>query len=238
MLHPMLNQSLHHVLQDAITLFVVIDPVGVIPIFIAVTYQQTSPDRQKTALLGVLISALILLLFITGGQYLLEVLGISLPAFRIAGGIVLFLLGIQMVLGKTTTSAVASPTDPGSPGEQAMAEASTTWAEVAVFPLAIPFIAGPGSMMTVVLLTDNAQFGLWDQLETTGAMLIILLITYLCLLAADSIQKCLGSTGVNIIIRVIGLLVAALAVETILGGIRGYFQPILPALTSSLTALG
>lgn len=199
---------LQHFLQDATTLFVVIDPVGLVPIFIAITKKEPEVSRQRIAFLGVGISTIILFSFLVAGQTLLKALDISLPAFQIAGGLLLLIVGLQMVLSQNEHSASTDP------------ESSI---DLAVFPLATPLIAGPGGIMTVVLLTDNTKFGAMDQVITSIALITVLLFTYLALLGADFIQKRLGRTGVNVITRILGLLVAALATETILAGIRGYF---------------
>ena len=198
-----------HFLQDAVTLFVVIDPIGLVPIFIAITQKEPTVSRRRIAAFGVGISTLILLAFLVMGQVLLEALEISLPAFRTAGGILLLIVGLQMVLQESSVHSAS--TDP------------TSSIDLAVFPLATPLIAGPGGIMSVVLLTDNTKFGVMDQLLTSLALLSVLLITFIALLSAEYIQKGLGRTGVNVITRILGLLLAALAMETILAGIKGYF---------------
>lgn len=198
-----------HFLQDAVTLFVVIDPIGLVPIFIAITQKEPQISRRRIASLGVGISTIVLLAFLVMGQPLLDALEISLPAFRTAGGLLLLIVGLQMVL-QESGGHVAS-TDP------------TASIDLAVFPLATPLIAGPGSIMSVVLLTDNLKYGLVDQSITVVALLCVLLITYAALLFSDWIQRRLGRTGVNVITRILGVLLAALAMETILGGISGYF---------------
>ena len=198
-----------HFLQDAVTLFVVIDPIGLVPILIAITQKEPTVSRRRIAALGVGISTLILLAFLVMGQVLLEALEISLPAFRTAGGILLLIVGLQMVLQESSVHSAS--TDP------------TSSIDLAVFPLATPLIAGPGGIMSVVLLTDNTKFGVMDQLLTSLALLSVLLITFIALLSAEYIQKGLGRTGVNVITRILGLLLAALAMETILAGIKGYF---------------
>ncbi|MEO0349480.1 MAG: MarC family protein [Cyanobacteria bacterium P01_A01_bin.15] len=200
-----------HFLQDAVTLFVVIDPIGLVPIFIAITQKEPQVSRRRIASLGVGVSTIILLAFLVLGQPLLGALEISLPAFRTAGGILLLIVGLQMVLQDSGVHSAS--TDPASS------------IDLAVFPLATPLIAGPGGIMSVVLLTDNMKFGWVDQSMTALALLCVLLITYMALLSADWIQKRLGRTGVNVITRILGLLLAALAMETILAGIGGYFGP-------------
>lgn len=199
-----------HFIQDAVTFFVVIDPVGLVPVFIAITQKEPQFSRQRIALLGVGISAIILLVFLVMGQFLLEALEISLPAFRIAGGILLMIVGFQMVLQET--GGHSASTDP------------TSSIDLAVFPLATPLIAGPGGIMSVVLLTDNMKFGLMDQALTALALLVVLLITGMALLFANWIQQGLGRTGVNVITRILGLLVAAFAMEMILAGFEEYFR--------------
>lgn len=199
-----------HFLQDAVTFFVVIDPIGLVPVFIAITQKEPQFSRQRIALLGVGISAVILLVFLVMGQFLLEALEISLPAFRIAGGILLMIVGFQMVLQET--GGHSASTDP------------TSSIDLAVFPLATPLIAGPGGIMSVVLLTDNMKFGLMDQALTALALLVVLLITGMALLFANWIQQGLGRTGVNVITRILGLLVAAFAMEMILAGLDEYFR--------------
>ncbi|MDV3349145.1 MarC family protein [Leptolyngbyaceae cyanobacterium CCMR0082] len=200
---------LQHFLQDAVTLFVVIDPIGLVPIFIAITQREPQVSRRRIALLGVGISTLILLAFLVVGQSLLAALDISLPAFRTAGGILLLIVGLQMVL--QDSGGHSASTDPASS------------IDLAVFPLATPLIAGPGGIMSVVLLTDNTKFGFIDQTVTALALLSVLFITFIALLCADLIQKGLGRTGVNVVTRILGLLLAALAMETILAGVKGYF---------------
>ena len=200
---------LQHFLQDAVTLFVVIDPIGLVPIFIAITQREPQVSRRRIALLGVGISTLILLAFLVVGQSLLAALDISLPAFRTAGGILLLIVGLQMVL--QDSGGHSASTDPASS------------IDLAVFPLATPLIAGPGGIMSVVLLTDNTKFSFIDQTVTALALLSVLFITFIALLCADLIQKGLGRTGVNVVTRILGLLLAALAMETILAGVKGYF---------------
>ncbi len=196
-------------LQDAVTLFVVIDPIGIVPAFLVITRHHSAATRRNIALLGVTISALILIGFILIGQVLLDTLGISLTSFRIAGGIVLLIVGIQMVLASESEEQ-PEPPDPGTTGD------------LAVFPLATPLIAGPGAIMTVVILTDKTRFSWLEQVQTAGITLGVLLLTYVLLIGSEWIQRLLGVMGVNVVTRVFGLLLAALAIETILTGISDY----------------
>jgi len=199
-----------HIIQDAVTLFVIIDPIALVPIFISITHRQEPQERQKIALRAVFLSAVVLGGFLVFGQFLLTALGVSLSAFQIGGGLVLLIVGLQMVLEQQQNN------DPE--------KSATPIGDVAVFPLAIPFIAGPGAIMSVVLLTDNDKFGVPDQAITAGIMLGILGFTYLILMQSEGIQKLLGETGANIITRIIGLIVVAIAIQTMLTGIRNFFN--------------
>jgi multiple antibiotic resistance protein len=203
-----------HVFENAVTLFVIIDPIGLVPLFLTMTKKETPQGRNQIVLRGVLISGVILLSFIVLGQFLLDELGISLPAFMIAGGLILLIIGLRMVLEDEPENQLTT-TKPSTD------EADTH--DVAVFPLAMPFIAGPGAIMAVVLLTDNAKFTIPEQLATAGVLIVILCMTYLILLTSELVQQFLGNTGVNVVTRVMGLIVASLAVETLLEGINHFF---------------
>ncbi|WP_041429652.1 MarC family protein [Synechococcus sp. PCC 7502] len=197
-----------HITQDAITLFVIIDPIALVPVFISITHREEPEARQKIALRAVLLSAGILGGFLIFGQFLLAALGVSLPAFQIGGGLVLLIVGLQMVLEEANDTK----------------EEITSLGDVAVFPLAIPFIAGPGAIMSVVLLTDNNKFSIPDQAITGGVIIIILAFTYWILMQSEGIQNLLGNTGANMITRIIGLIVVAIAVQTMLTGVSNFFQ--------------
>ncbi len=197
---------LQHIIQDAVTLFVIIDPLALVPIFITITLHQDAQTKQKTALRAALISAVILSGFLVFGQFLLKALEVSLPAFEIGGGLVLLIIGLKMILENTDAAATENLNG-----------------DVAVFPLAMPFIAGPGAIMTVVLLTDNAKFSISEQAITAATMLSILGFTYWIMIQSQRIQKILGATGANAITRVVGLLVVAIAIETMLSGIKSFF---------------
>lgn len=197
-------------LEDFVTLWVVIDPIGSIPVFLAFTAQQTTRQRHRTALKAVFIAFLILLVFIIGGQLLIEALGVHLAAFQIAGGLVLFIFALTMIFGE-------------SKPEQETNSVVEKGSDVAVFPLAVPSIASPGAMMAVVLLTDNHRFEPMEQALTTAIMLSIVVITYVLLLLAVPLQRLIGLTGASIISRVMGLILAAVAVDNVLSAFKIYF---------------
>ena len=207
----MFSAILHdRLFNDFITLFVVINPISTIPLFIAVTRHEPAEAIRKTALRSVVIAAIILLTFVVIGQMLLAALDIELGAFRIAGGLVLLIISLRMVLQSTH-----QPTEERKgTGERH---------DVAVFPLATPFIAGPGAILAAVLLTDHTLYSVPQQMGTTLVMLGVLAIQYVVLLSAGTINRVLRETGTNVISRIMGLILAALSIETILIGIRTAF---------------
>ncbi|MCB0212353.1 MAG: MarC family protein [Anaerolineae bacterium] len=192
------------------TLFATIGPIDVAAMFAALTTDETPRQRRSTAMRGTLIAAAILLLFALLGQSILNTLGISLAALRTAGGILLLLIGIDMVFARSSggTSTTADETK-----EAALKQ------DIAVFPLATPLIAGPGAMGAVILLMADAEGNLLRQGVIILVLLAILVLTFLVLLGAGQIQKLLGVTGLHVISRVFGVLLSALAVQFIFDGI-------------------
>ena len=200
----------HQLIEDFVTLWVVIDPIGTIPVFIAVTRHQLPEERTKTAIKAIGYTAAILLFFLCGGQLLLDALKIPLPSFQIAGGLVLFLFALTMIFGE------------GKPAAEQLME-TEEGTDVAVFPLAVPSLASPGAMMAVVVLTDNRRFDLLEQLATASVMLAILGVTLLLLMFANTIKSIIGNAGASIVSRVMGLILAAVATEHVLSAINVYF---------------
>lgn len=192
-----------------VVLWAVIDPIGSIPVYLTKTVGLSVEDRRKIARKAVMISAGILIFFLIAGQALLEAMQIPLTAFQIASGLVLLLFALTMIFGE------------GKPEQEI--KLSSNLNELAVYPLAVPSIASPGAMMAIVLLTDNHRFSLFDQTMTTLIMLSVLLITYLLFLAANRIQRWIGNTGAAVISRVMGLILAAVAINNMLVGIRDFF---------------
>ncbi|ABN74287.1 MarC family transcriptional regulator [Actinobacillus pleuropneumoniae] len=192
-----------------VVLWAVIDPIGSIPVYLAKTNQLSTAERHKVALKAVGIATIILLFFLVAVQSLFEMMQIPLSAFQIAGGLVLLIFALTMIFGE------------GKPENEIKMQ--TSLSELAVYPLAVPSIASPGAMMAIVLLTDNHRFSLTDQFITTLIMLAVLLITYFLLLAASKIQNVIGSVGASVISRVMGLILAAVAVNNLLVGIQQFF---------------
>ena len=188
--------------RDLITIWVVVDPIGTVPVFIAMTATLAPNQRRQVAFLAALVTAGNLLAFIVVGQILLEALGISLISFQIAGGIVLFLFALTMIFG------------PSKP-ESDMAEGDKARRDVAVFPIAVPSLASPGAMLAVVLLTDNNRYSIPEQAVTTLLMLVVVLAALVLMLAAGFINRLIGMAGASVLSRVMGLILAAVAVDNV-----------------------
>ncbi len=194
-----------------VTLWVVIDPIGTIPVFIAVTAAMSAPERRQTALLAAAVSAGVLLFFLICGQLLIDGLGISLLSFQIAGGIVLFLFALTMIFGESKQESDKHAADADADLEERPSPA--------VFPLAVPSLASPGAMLAIVLLTDNTSVPVTDQAITGAVMLVVVLIAYLCMLAAGPIIRLIGNSGAAIVSRVMGMILASVAADLVIGAV-------------------
>lgn len=193
-----------------VTLFVVIDPPGCAPIYAGLTKGANARQRRDMALRAVGIAAAILLIFALYGKQLLGALGIDLDSFRIAGGIMLFLIALEMVFEKRTQRRE----------DRAQKIIETPEVEdVSVFPMAMPMIAGPGSITTVMLLMARAD-GLNERLTVLGAVAAVLLLMVVSLLAAGPLMALLGAKIEAVITRLLGVLLAALAVQFVIDGLR------------------
>ncbi len=193
------------------TFFATIGPLDVAAVFAALTANRTAQQRRTIAIRGTLISVGILLTFALVGELVLAGLGISIAALRTAGGILLLLIGIDMVFARS--SGGTSTTD-----EEEQEAISKT--DISVFPLATPLIAGPGAMGAAILLMANQQGNIAGQAIVIGSLLLILLLTCVSMLLAGRLQQLLGVTGMHVIERVMGVILSALAVQFIFDGIR------------------
>jgi len=195
-----------------ITLLVVIDPIGVAAAYGTLTARDSPKERRRIARNGVAIAAVILYFFALTGKPFLQALGISIAAFRIAGGMLLFLLAVEMILVRPSGIRATTAT------EQEELERRKG---IAVFPLAIPLIAGPGAITSVVLLMGGA----WERPWVAAGLLVVIALalaaTFATLRLADRVMRLLGVTGTNVVGRVLGILLTALAVQFVLDGIRG-----------------
>ena len=200
-----------HLFASALTtLFVAIGPVEVASMFLALTAGMTAPHRRKLAILSATTALTVLLLFALGGIQLLELIGVGLPAFRTAGGVLLLMVSADLLLAQH--SAISSIT---STEEH---EAKLQKTDIAIFPLAIPLTAGPGSMTAMVLLMGKAQTLPEDSI-VVGALVLMIFITFLSMLLSDRLMRVLGVTGANVIARVSGIFLAALAMQFIFDGL-------------------
>ena len=190
-----------------VTLFVVIDPLGLIPLFIALTRGMAPDHRRAVGLRACVIAALLLTLFGLFGQKLLDFVGISMPAFRIAGGILLFLTALDMLFERRTQRR-----------EGQMPDADH---DPSVFPLAMPLIAGPGALAAMILLVGQSGPGLQGKAVVLGLMLAVIAVIHVLFLAAGRIERALGRTGTIVITRLLGMLLAALSVQFVIDGIIG-----------------
>jgi len=193
-----------------IVFFAVIDPVGTVPVFIAVTSRFDAIAKRRVALVASIVSAGVLLFFVFVGELILTAMSIPLAAFQVAGGIVLFLFALSMIFGES------------KPEEEV--RLAENHHETAVFPLAVPSIAGPGAMLTAVLMTESGHFSLWQQAQTVAVMLFVLFIVYVLMLGSGFIDKLIGGSGASVVSRVMGLILSSVAVSNTLSGLKIYFN--------------
>ena len=197
------------------TMVVIIDPFAIGPMFLALTPGMTASQRRRIAWRSVFIAGLLLLVFAAFGEAVLGFIGISMPAFRVAGGILLFLTALDMLFDRRTKRREG----------QAEAQADDDHDDPSVFPLAIPLIAGPGSIASVILLTGEKPGveGLVTVMAITFGVLIIMGLT---MQASGYLERVLGKVGINVITRLLGMLLAALSVQFVLDGLSAFgFAP-------------
>ena len=193
--------------REFVTLFVVVDPFGTIPVFLYAVSRVPPHLHKLFALRAVLIAAAVLLVFLVGGQILLEALGLRLGSFQIAGGIILF--AMTMIFGESKAQIEIA---------EARKDEDDEHLSQAVFPLAMPSIASPGAMLALVILTENSSNSWSEQTVTAGLLLVVLAITLLLLLAASLIHRVIGDTGTSVISRIMGIILATIAIDAIFGG--------------------
>ncbi len=190
------------------TLFVVIDPFGTTPIFVALTQDMDAKTRRKTAFRSCLTAVFILIAFAAFGEALLGFVGISMAAFRVAGGALLFLTALDMLFDRRTKRREDRAEEEEHP-------------DPSVFPLAIPLIAGPGSIATIILLAGQHP-GVLGIVEACIVMLAVMSVVLIFFLAGGLIGRILGKTGLNVLTRLLGMLLAALSVQFILDGLKAF----------------
>jgi len=196
-----------------VTLLVVVDPVGLVPAFLAVTHERPDAFRRQVALRACLIAGAILIGAALIGDWLLRQLGITLPAFRVAGGLLLFAVAFEMVLGLRARHEAKD-------AEQAIEEHSQ---DIAAFPLAIPLMAGPGAITATILLAGQAAYRPAWLAVLLAVVVVVMAACLMAFLAAGRIGKLLGVTGSVVLSRLLGVLLAALAVQYVVDGVRVAF---------------
>lgn len=189
------------------TLFVIIDPIGMTPIFVALTQGMTPEKRRGIAIRSCVLAIGILFLFGLAGEALLSFLGISMPAFQIAGGLLLFLTALEMLFEFRTKRR-------NDHGEDHTDDPS-------VFPLAIPLIAGPGAITAMILLVGSSDGVVLVSAAVFGVLLLVVGMVFLLFLTAGIFERVLGQTGIVVITRLLGMLLAALSVQFVVDGLRG-----------------
>jgi multiple antibiotic resistance protein len=197
----------HDFIYEFVTLFVILDPIATVPLFLIATTGLARKDALKVAGYAVGVAFLVLLAAVAGGQFLLEALHIPMPAFQLAGSLVLLLFGFKLVLGRLTEEARSMP-------------AEYTLFDRAIYPLAIPGIAGAGAILTVVMLTDNNTRSFLEQVQTTGELLLCLVIFFGLYAVASRLFRFLGRSGVEIVSRVFGLVLCSIAVNGLITAIK------------------
>lgn len=191
-----------------VTLFVVIDPIGLAPIFIALTPDMTGAERRRLGLRSLVIAAILLTLFGLAGEAILTGIGISISAFRIAGGLLLFLTALDMLFERRTER------------REGQAEGEGPSHDPSVFPLAMPLLAGPGALATMILLVGENQ-GAGHVVMVHLMMLAVLAIAMMLFVLATPLARALGRTGTMVVTRLLGMLLAALSVQFVIDGLRG-----------------
>lgn len=186
------------ILGEFVLLLVTINPFAALPVFLSATAGMSEAERRRTATRASVIASAILLFLLAFGQLFLEAIGVTLPALRVAGALVLLILGLRMVFGEV----------PGG------AKGSAPAGDVAVFPLAMPMLAGGGSIAAIVAMTDHTVRSVLEQVVTALVMLAVMAVIWLVLRSAERIQAAIGDTGTNVMSRIMGLVLAALAVQT------------------------
>ncbi|MBT8177979.1 MAG: MarC family protein, partial [Eudoraea sp.] len=182
-------------------LIAVIDPLGSVPVYMEATKHFDQRHKRKIAIRASFIAFLILLFFILVGQIILEGMDVSLYAFQISGGVILFLFALTMIFGA------------GKPESEK--HLISDYKHVTIFPVAIPSIASPGAIMAVVLMTDNNLYTIQEQAVTTVLVILVVLLTMLLLLGANIVQKRIGEYGITVISKIMGLILASYAVQSI-----------------------
>lgn len=197
------------ILTKIFFLIAVIDPLGSVPVYLEATKDFDARHKRKIAIRASFVAFLILLFFIAVGQIILEGMNVSLDAFQISGGVILFLFALTMIFGE------------GKPESEK--HSIKDYKHVTIFPVAIPSIASPGAIMAVVLMTDNHIYSMQAQAISTVLVFLVIMLTMVLLLGANFVQKRIGEYGITVISKIMGLILASYAVQSVLSGLRDFF---------------
>lgn len=202
--------NIDEIISIFVVLWAVIDPIGTVPVFIAITKGYSKQEKVSIAKKSSIIALCILVFFLVVGEFLLKEIGVPLAAFQTSGGVILFLFAINMIFGSS------------KPEEEIQLAKNAS--ETAIFPLAIPSIAGPGAILAVVLLADGARSTYKNQILTFIVLCFVLLINYILMRLGNRIHEKIGNSGAIVISKVMGLILASMAANNILMGIKEFFK--------------
>ncbi len=189
-----------------VTLFLIVDPIALTPLFIALTQGMTNPQRRGVALRALIIAFVILSAFAIVGERLLEFIGIGMPAFRIAGGLLVFLIAVEMLFERRSVRREKQSEDADRP-------------DPSVFPLATPMLAGPGAMAAMILLAGQVEQEFNAILTSILSLLSVMVLSFVMFSFSGAFERLLGHTGINVVTRLLGMLLAALAVQFVVDGV-------------------
>ena len=198
-------------LRIFVAIFIIVDPIGLLPLFIALTHNYSKRRIKHTVQLACLTAAFVLIIFAFAGDIILEFFGVTIPAFRIAGGIIIFIIALGMLQAKRTRLKT-------TPEEE---EKGLEQEEVGIVPIGIPMLAGPGAITTVIVFTSSSQQ--YNTYITIAAIMLTLFFAFFILKQAVSIHRILGPTGLNIFTRLMGLILAVISVQFVIDGIKEFF---------------
>jgi multiple antibiotic resistance protein len=194
---------LEKIIRDFMTIWTTVDPITNLALFASLTAAMHRSERRRIAWRASVFAAIILVVAVVIGQILLDAMGIRLRSLQVAGGLILCIFGLQMVFGWIDQTGASI--DKGR--------------DLAVFPLAVPAIAGPGAITAIILLTDNDVFSVPQRAETGVVLLVVLALNYILLLLSDAILRIIGQQGAAVLTRVMGIILTALSVEFVLSGL-------------------
>ncbi len=204
----MLRAMLAFYMQMFFTILIVVDPVGIVPLFLSATSHLSEAERRKAMRLSIIVSAVVMSVFAVGGRFILSFFGISPGAFYVAGGVMFFLISVDMLFGQAKRSKKSSE------------EEDEDFSSVAVFPLAIPMISGPGTITTIMLFTSGSTPWLTASALGIAAIVPVLVIMYLAMRSSGLILRALGKTGVSVVERMMGLILSGLSIQFVYDGLQ------------------